>query len=287
MELRQRKRIVNSLPRFNEGVSNGVTFDSQQAFSSIGSTPTSYLQTNATSLPSQQQISSMKTPSAMGSSVGSINDMVYQNVYNTGEIFSQNSKFTNGTARDIKNYGGAIAKMIPGKYGKLAQGVVDLASDTIGMYNYKHDGTEMMNESGTSGSTINGVNYNVQNALDTRKAYSDVKSTGIKNAVSGGFKGSAAGFVVGGPLGAVLGGVLGNTLGIFAGRKAMIRQKRINRNNAMQTEMLNQDQMAQADTEGLQTKYYQKNYDTTGTVLFANKGKDLRSRKRLINITKV
>ncbi len=283
MELKQRKRIINNIPRFNWG---------NDAINSIGASPTSYLQTNATSLPTQSQITSMKLPrfnegdNAAGTG-GDIKDTVYQNAYAVGEMMSQNSKFNDSTSRDIKTYGDTIAKMIPGKYGKAAQAAVDLASDTIGMFNYKHSGTEMMNQAGTGTSTVNGISYNTQNLLDTRKAYNDVKGTAIKNAISGGFKGSAAGFSVGGPVGAVIGGLLGNTLGIFAGRKAMIRQKRINRNNAMQTEVLNQDQMAQADTEGLQNNYYAKNYDTTGGILYANRGKDLKQRKRLMDITKV
>jgi hypothetical protein len=45
--------------------------------------------------------------------------------------------------------------------------------------------------------------------------------------------------------------------------------------------------MAYADTEALRNKYYQDNYDTTGQLLYANNGKDIIGRKRLMNITKV
>lgn len=280
MELKQRKRIQNSLPRFNGGLSSSI--------SNIGGDITglqSY-QKQLTSMPTNQEINSIKTPTNTysfdwkGSAVSGANAV--------GDLLSQNSKFNNSAARDIKTYGGTVAQMIPGKYGQLAKTAVDLASDTVGMLNYKHTGDEMRNQGGLSDTSINGINYTAQNAIDTGSAYKDVKSTGIKNAVSGGFKGSAAGFAVGGPLGAVVGGAIGNLLGVFSGRKAMIRQKRINRNALMQTEMLNQNQMAQADTEGLQNSYYRDNYDTTGTVLFgANHGKDLRSRKKLNNLTKV
>ena len=177
--------------------------------------------------------------------------------------------------------------MVPGKHGQLVQAAVTLLSDTIGMSKYKHTADEMRNNAGMSNSTINGINYTTQNSLDTKSMYSDVKDTAIKNTISNGLKGSVAGFAVGGPIGAVVGGVLGNVLGIFGGRKAMIRQKRINRNAQMQNLMLNQGQMAYADTEALQNKYYQDNYDTTGQLLYANNGKDIVGRKRLINITKV
>nr|UVX72581.1 MAG: YtxH-like protein [Bacteriophage sp.] len=47
-----------------------------------------------------------------------------------------------------------------------------------------------------------------------------------------GAKGAVLGSALG-PIGAIAGGVLGGVLGIFGGRKAMIRQKRINRNATM------------------------------------------------------
>lgn len=280
MDLKQRKRIMN---RFNGGADNGgVTL--AEATRNLPSL-TGYV----TSIPTYQQISTMKIPDIQGAQMqkpdyGSMGASMANGI---GDLFSQSGKFGDKTSSGIRNYGGAVASMIPGKYGQLAQGAVTLASNTIGMSKYRHTADEMRNNSGMSNSTINGINYTTQNALDTKSMYSDVKDTAVKNAISNGFKGSAAGFAVGGPIGAVVGGVLGNVLGIFSGRKAMIRQKRINRNAQMQNLMLNQGQMAYADTEGLQNKYYQDNYDTTGQLLYANNGKDLVGRKRLMNITKV
>lgn len=279
MDLKQRKRIMN---RFNGGA------DLAGATRNLPSI-TGYVQQNVTSIPTYQQISTMKTPGIQGFQMqkpdfGSMGASMANGI---GDLFSQSGKFGDKTSSEIRNYGGAVASMIPGKYGQLAQGAVTLLSDTIGMSKYKHTSDEMRNNAGMSNSTINGINYTTQNALDTKSMYSDVKDTAVKNAISNGFKGSAAGFAVGGPIGAVVGGVLGNVLGIFSGRKAMIRQKRINRNAQMQNLMLNQGQMAYADTEGLQNKYYQDNYDTTGQLLYANNGKDLVGRKRLMNITKV
>ena len=279
MDLKQRKRIMN---RFNGGA------DLAGATRNLPSI-TGYVQQNVTSIPTYQQISTMKTPGIQGAQMQKpdFGSMGASMAHQIGDLFSQSGKFGDKTSSGIRNYGGAAASMIPGKYGQLAQGAVTLASDTIGMSKYKHTSDEMRNNAGTSNSTINGINYTTQNALDTKSMYSDVKDTAVKNAISNGFKGSAAGFAVGGPIGAVVGGVLGNVLGIFSGRKAMIRQKRINRNAQMQNLMLNQGQMAYADTEGLQNKYYQDNYDTTGQLLYANNGKDLVGRKRLMNITKV
>lgn len=303
MDLKQRKRIINSIPRFNTGNDGSDLAGATRNLPSI----TGYTQQNVTSIPTYQQISNMKTPGiqgsqmqkhdygSMGASMPSFNigqkpDYVSMGTSiagGIGDLFSQSGKFGDKTSSAIRNYGGAAASMVPGKHGQLAQAAVTLLADTIGMSRYKHTADEMRNNAGMSNSTINGINYTTQNALDTKSMYSDVKDTAIKNTISNGLKGSVAGFAVGGPIGAVVGGVLGNVLGIFGGRKAMIRQKRINRNAQMQNLMLNQGQMAYADTEALRNKYYQDNYDTTGQLLYANNGKDIIGRKRLMNITKV
>lgn len=305
MDLKQRKRIINSVPRFYNGVDMGEIRASVPSWQSYGNIDQKVGINNINDVKQmigQNAPVSQSSPSfAIGQKPASqwnnnggfqmqkpdFGSMGASMANGIGDLFSQSGKFGDKTSSGIRNYGGAAASMVPGKYGQLAQGVVQLVSDTIGMTKYRHTADEMRNNSGMSNSTINGINYTTQNALDTKSMYSDVKDTAIKNAVSNGFKGSAAGFAVGGPIGAVVGGVLGNVLGIFSGRKAMIRQKRINRNAQMQNLMLNQGQMAYADTEGLQNKYYQDNYDTTGQLLYANNGKDLVGRKRLMNITKV
>lgn len=305
MDLKQRKRIINSAPRFYNGVDMGEIRASVPSWQSYGNIDQKVGINNINDVKQmigQNAPVSQSSPSfAIGQKPASqwnnnggfqmqkpdFGSMGASMANGIGDLFSQSGKFGDKTSSGIRNYGGAAASMVPGKYGQLAQGVVSLVSDTIGMSKYRHTADEMRNNSGMSNSTINGINYTTQNALDTKSMYSDVKDTAIKNAVSNGFKGSAAGFAVGGPIGAVVGGVLGNVLGIFSGRKAMIRQKRINRNAQMQNLMINQGQMAYADTEGLQNKYYQDNYDTTGQLLYANNGKDLVGRKRLMNITKV
>ena len=346
MDLKQRKRIINSIPRFNTGNdgNNGVdmgkiraSVPSQQSYGNIDqkvginntndvsqmigkNAPISQSSPSFTigqksasqwnnggadlaeatrnlpsltgyfpSIPTYQQISTMKTPGIQGAQMQK-HDYVSMGTSiagGIGDLLSQSGKFGDKTSSAIRNYGGAAASMVPGKHGQLAQTAVTLLADTIGMSKYKHTADEMRNNAGMSNSTINGINYTTQNALDTKSMYSDVKDTAIKNTISNGLKGSVAGLAVGGPIGAIVGGVLGNVLGIFGGRKAMIRQKRINRNAQMQNLMLNQGQMAYADTEALQNKYYQNNYDTTGQLLYANNGKDIFGRKRLINITKV
>lgn len=305
MQLKDRKRI-NNIPRFNSG------FDSNTAFNSIskgvkdnGSVGSNLITKNYFSKNEDYsfkfkndsykdlntQVSNTKLPAAASGSTNSgfkipkglINEGVYNGVHALGDAFSQSYKFTDSTSNDIRNYGGIISKAIPGKYGKLAGDLFDISSNAVGIYKYHHNDNQMMNEAGTTERTINGIGYTTQNDIDTAKSYSDVKSTGIKNAVSMGLKGSAAGFLVGGPIGAIAGGVLGNVLGIFGGRRAAIRQGRINRNAIKQNSLINAQQKAYANSQGLVNNYYANNDDTADDILYANRGKDLRLRKRINN----
>lgn len=302
MQLKDRKRI-NNIPRFNSG------FDSNTAFKSIsegvknnGGTGSNlivkdYFAKNNVNDSSfkfkndsyekiNKEVSNMKLPKlSTGFKIPKqlINEGSYSVANALGDAFSQSDKFTDSTSNDIRNYGGIISKVIPGKYGKLAGDLLDITSNAIGIYNYHHNNDQMMNEVGTTERTINGIGYTTQNDIDTAKSYSDVKNTGVKNAVSMGLKGSAAGFLVGGPIGAIAGGVLGNILGIFGGRRAAIRQGRINRNAIKQNSLINAQQKAYANSQGLVNNYYANNDNTTDDILYANRGKDLRLRKRINN----
>lgn len=303
MQLKDRKRI-NNIPRFNSG------FDSNTAFKSISEgvknnsgtgsnlmvkdyfaknnvNDSSFKFKNDSYENLNKEVSNIKLPKLSNSGFKIQKQFINEGEYNganaLGDAFSQSDKFTDSTSNDIRNYGGIISKAIPGKYGKLAGYLLDMTSDAIGKYKYHHNNDQMMNEAGTTERTINGIGYTTQNGIDTAKSYSDVKNTGVKNALSMGFKGSAAGFAVGGPIGAVVGGVLGNILGIFGGRRAAIRQGRINRNAIKQNSLINAQQKAYANSQGLVNNYYANNDDTADDILYANRGKDLRLRKRINN----
>ena len=302
MQLKDRKRI-NNIPRFNSG------FDSNTAFKSISEGVKNNTGTGSNLIVKDyfaknknedlnfkfkndsyekinKEVSNMKLPKlSTGFKIPKqlINEGSRSVVDALGDAFSQSDKFTDSTSNDIRNYGGIISKVIPGKYGKLAGDLLDITSNAIGIYNYHHNNDQMMNEVGTTERTINGIGYTTQNDIDTAKSYSDVKNTGVKNAVSMGLKGSAAGFLVGGPIGAIAGGVLGNVLGIFGGRRAAIRQGRINRNAIKQNSLINAQQKAYANSQGLVNNYYANNDNTTDDILYANRGKDLRLRKRINN----
>ena len=242
MELRQRKRIANRLPRYDIG---------KISLSQAGTT--------------------------------------------LGDLFSQQGKFDDSASTKIKSYGTAIGQLIPGKYGKAVTQAADLTGEIVGNAHYKIGDQQMINESGTNESVVNGIGYTRQNMLDTRGAYKDVKSTGVNSTIASTGKGAALGATVGSiipGLGTVVGGIVGGVVGlaggIFGSGAARRRQKRINSNAQVQADVNNQYQQAMADTVGLQNHYYADNYDTTGTVLFgANHGKDLKQRKRVRNKTKV
>lgn len=293
MDLRQRKRI-NNIPKFNSGT--GSLSDS---INGIGGDITGLNQykTNITSIPTQADINNMRGPVKITMSLGSNSKptagQVIGQVGNAiGGAFDQSSKFTGSTSNSLGQIG-SLASKIPGPYGQAIGGVFKLASNYSGMANYNHSSSEMMNQAGTTESSVNGMGYTRQNVADTKAAYNDVSKTGLNNTVSstatGATTGAAIGSIIPG-LGTVAGGIIGGIIGgigsLFGARKARRRQNRIGRNAIIQTDVINSANMASADTIGLENNYYANNYNTTGGVLYANRGKDLKLRKR-INRAKV
>lgn len=293
MDLRQRKRI-NNIPKFNTGT--GSLSDS---INGIGGDITGLNQykTNITSIPTQSDINNMRGPGKINIGFGSIAGQVIKQVGPTmanaiGGAFDQSSKFTDSTSKSLGQFSD-LASKIPGPYGQAIGGVFKLASNYSGMANYSHSSSEMMNQAGTTESSVNGIGYTRQNVADTKAAYDDVSKTGLNNTVSstatGATTGAAIGSIIPG-LGTVAGGLIGGIIGgigsLFGARRARRRQNRIGKNAIIQTDVINSANMASADTVGLENNYYANNYNTTGGVLYANRGKDLKLRKR-INRAKV
>ena len=304
MDLRQRKRI-NNVPRYKSGadLNQKVVFTGQSQ-QDVANDLTSMIGSNApagsvvagsgSSSPSFN-IGQM-TPSKWNNKGGfsdNTTGQVIGKVWNAiGGAFDQSSKFTNSTSRSLGQFGD-LASKIPGPYGQAIGGVFKLASNYSGMANYSHGSSEMMNQAGTTENSINGIGYTRQNIADTKAAYNDVSKTGLNNTVSstatGATTGAAIGSIIPG-LGTVAGGIIGGIIGgigsLFGARRARRRQNRIGKNAIIQTDVINSANMASADTVGLENNYYANNYDTTGGVLYANRGKDLKLRKR-INRAKV
>lgn len=293
MDLRQRKRI-NNIPKFNSGT--GSLSDS---INGIGGDITGLNQykTNITSIPTQSDINNMRGPGkitiGLGSNSKPTTGQVIGQVGNAiGGAFDQSSKFTNRTSMSLGQFGD-LASKIPGPYGQAIGGVFKLASNYSGMANYSHGSSEMMNQAGTTENSINGIGYTIQNVADTKAAYNDVSKTGLNNTVSstatGATTGAAIGSIIPG-LGTVAGGIIGGIISgigsLFGARRARRRQNRIGKNAIIQTDVINSANMASADTVGLENNYYANNYNTTDGVLYANRGKDLKLRKR-INRAKV
>lgn len=293
MDLRQRKRI-NNIPKFNSGT--GSLSDS---INGIGGDITGLNQykTNITSIPTQSDINNMRGPGnitiGLGSNSKPTAGQVIGQVGNAiGGAFGQSSKFTNSTSKSLGQFGD-LASKIPGPYGQAIGGVFKLASNYSGMANYSHGSSEMMNQAGTTENSVNGIGYTRQNIADTKAAYNDVSKTGLNNTISstgtGAATGSAIGSIIPG-LGTIAGGIIGGVIGgigsLFGARRARRRQNRIGKNAIIQTDVINSANIASADTIGLENNYYANNYNTTGGVLYANRGKDLKLRKR-INRAKV
>ena len=304
MDLRQRKRI-NNVPRYKSGVdlNQKVRFTGQSQ-QDVANDLTSMIGSNApagsvvagsgSSSPSFNigQKSPSKWNNKGGFSDNTTGQVIGQVGNAIGGAFDQSSKFTNSTSRSLGQFGD-LASKIPGPYGQAVGGVFKLASNYSGMANYSHGSSEMMNQAGTTESSINGIGYTRQNVADTKAAYNDVSKTGLNNTVSstatGATTGAAIGSIIPG-LGTVAGGIIGGIIGgigsLFGARRARRRQNRIGKNAIIQTDVINSANMASADTVGLENNYYANNYNTTGGVLYANRGKDLKLRKR-INRAKV
>lgn len=299
MDLRQRKRL-NNIPKFN----NGVDIDAKVGFKPNNQEviASDLKQMVGDSAPTGPTISPSfaigQKPASQWNNKGGITQNAMQGqivsyIGNTiGGAFDQSNKFSNNSSKQLGTISDITSK-IPGAYGQLAGGVFKLASNYLGMANYSHGSSEMMNQAGTTERSINGIGYTEQNMLDTKSAYNDVSKTGVNNTISsvgtGAATGAALGTIIPG-LGTVAGGIIGGVVGgigsLFGASKARRRQNRIGRNAIAQTNVINSANMASADTVGLENNYYANNYDTTGGILYANRGKDLKLRKR-INRAKV
>lgn len=292
MDLRQRKRI-NNIPKFNTGTDS--LSDSINRIS--GGNAPSFVDKPKIKVPTSSELNNMRGPGKINIGFGPIAGQIIKQVGPTmvnaiGGAFDQSSKFTNGASKSFGQFSD-LASKIPGPYGQAIGGVFKLASNYSGMANYSHDSSEMMNQAGTTESSINGIGYTRQNVADTKAAYNDVSKTGLNNTISSTGTGAATGAAIGSiipGLGTVAGGIIGGIIGgigsLFGAGKARRRQNRIGRNAIIQTDVINSANMASADTVGLENNYYANNYDTTGGILYANRGKDLKLRKR-INRAKV
>lgn len=307
MDLRQRKRLSN-IPKYTSGADLdakvGFSTPSQQDVANdltkmvgsnapAGSAVAGAGSNNASFVIGQKPASKWNNKGGMNTNTSPSPGQIINTVGSIASgLFDQSSKFTNGASNTLGQIS-SLASNVPGPWGQAVGGVFKLASNYSGMANYSHSGQEMMNQAGTTENMINGIGYTQQNVADTKAAYNDVSKTGLNNTLSstatGATTGAAIGSIIPG-LGTVAGGILGGIIGgigsLFGASKARRRQNRIGKNAIIQTDVINSANMASADTQGLENRYYANNYDTTGGVLYANRGKDLKLRKR-INRAKV
>ena len=158
MQLKDRKRI-NNIPRFNSGFDSNTAFKSisegvknnsgtgsnlivKDYFAKNNANDSSFKFKNDSYEKLNKEVSNMKLPKlSTGFKIPKqlINGVIDNGSKALGDLFSQSDKFTDSTSNDIRNYGGIISKVIPGKYGKLAGDLLDMTSNAIGIYNYHHN----------------------------------------------------------------------------------------------------------------------------------------------------
>lgn len=242
MELKQRKRI-NNLPKFDIGQDAALSFNKHS--SSIGGDLTGMqnYKSKLTSIPTKEELSSLKIPSGTGGVASNISAGAV-----TGAI--------NGTIGMIQGYG-SMQDAVKGS-------------------------NELMASSGQRTDQAFGVNYQAQNDINGQKAMDDISQSN-RNATLGMVgSGAAAGAAIGScfpGLGTVIGGAAGAIVGLFGGlfggKKARERQRRKIFNAQQKVNLVNQINQSSAATEGLTQQYYSDNGNTYDDILYANRGKDL------------
>lgn len=251
MELRQRKRIANQLPKFNEGE---TPFQIKPIQWQI---PEDEYQTYQPKL-SQQNIGNMITNPAQNPIQ---NPIQQQPAYQDGVL-------------DTGEGGGLVFKQSTGgKISNVASGAAGIAGGVISQINSVKGVGEMMTEAGTTNRNIGGIGYQSQNYIDEGAEKSRVNAGGLSNTIGGVATGASAGASFG-PIGAAVGAVVGGIAGLvgWGVSKSKLR-KRLD--NARQlTTRVNTGAQSGAMSTALQQDYYTQN-GNTGGVLYANKGKDI------------
>lgn len=264
MELKQRKLINNTLPKFDNGLDQFQW--NQNSYNQLYSTdqyPTIYQQ----ALTDQQ-----------------INQMVMKPVSNpviqqTQPVVEEKGVIDyggGGSTRGYKLYQDGVNEESPSgsKAAAVVGGVTSLIQGYLGQQSTVKSAEEIMANAGTQNRSIGGVGYVRQNYANDSEVLSNLDKSGLSNTLSSAATGASAGAAFGLP-GALVGFGVGAIGGLFGwGKSKSAQRKRLN--NARQlTSRINTGNQAGAMTTALQQDYYSQYGNTNGGILYANKGKDI------------
>lgn len=244
MDLRQRKRIINQLPKFDIGddARNSVpswTIYNQKLQDVYNSTYPTALQQKATQ--TWNEIGNVPKGAA------------------TPQSYETNSNVVNRNASFQNGFGKAMAGVQAG---------LSMFNNMQSSLNVKSQ-DQLQTEAGSTNQSVLGVSYDEQNAVDGSQDLKEQNSKGLTNTASSTITGAATGAKIGGPWGAAIGGVIGLGSGLFGwlGGKSKLRKRiRSAKINAAQKA---QFQRASAMTTGLQNQYALRFGDTSTGILYS------------------
>ena len=174
----------------------------------------------------------------------------------------------------------------------IASSAVNFAGNTINSFSKNSlDSVDTLStNAGTSNGYINGINYQRVNDIDSNSEMNKVNAENTSNTLSTVGSGAALGATVGSiipGLGTVVGGAIGAVGGLVTGLFGGASRKRKAERRIYEAKQLqlrtNQFNRSSADTQGLQQDYARQYGNNDNKLLYANKGKDVKSIKRINN----
>lgn len=262
MELKQRKKINNSIPHFNTAIGadsyNPNNIQENANYFRQQSNNMGYVNPYQQN---QQYQYGQYNPNTMNS------NQIIQGVQNNGPQMPQNN--TNISGMNVSKSGSSFG----GKAGSVANGVTTIANNFIGQTKNVKSTDSLMSEAGTSDNSVLGVSFQQQNAIDDKAAMNEVNSSGFSSTLGSAAAGATAGACFG-PWGAAIGGVVGLASGLFGYGRSKSKQRKAIYNAQQKVLRRNAFTRSSAETTGLQTQYNQEYGNTQDDVLYANHGKD-------------
>lgn len=257
MELKQRKRINNTLPKFDDGADFLNYYQQQNPIFPI------YPGVNTPNYGPDDLI---------GSSGNSLSQTLAPSVLGGVDLQKQASQVS--VPNNQTKQPNTSTTTTGQKAASVVGGVVNLAQGYLGQQSAVKSTEELMANAGTQNRSIGGVGYVRQNYANDSEVLSNLDKSGLSSTLGGVASGASAGAAFG-PWGAAIGGIVGGVTGLF-GWSASKSAQRKRLNNARQlTSRINTGNQAGAMTTALQQDYYSQYGNTNGGVLYANKGKDI------------
>lgn len=257
MELKQRKRINNTLPKFDDGADFLNYYQQQNPIFPI------YPGVNTPNYGPDDLI---------GSSGNSLSQTLAPSVLGGVDLQKQASQVS--VPNNQTKQPNTSTTTTGQKAASVVGGIVNLAQGYLGQQSAVKSTEELMANAGTQNRSIGGVGYVRQNYANDSEVLSDIDKSGLSSTIGGVASGASAGAAFG-PIGAGVGALVGGITGLF-GWSASKSAQRKRLNNARQlTSRINTGNQAGAMTTALQQDYYSQYGNTNGGVLYANKGKDI------------